>query len=342
MRAVKQRDKSIDILRFIALTGIICIHVLPTPIQGVGQSFISQLRSFDVPMMVFLSGVSYSLSSNKPLTYGHYVVKRFYRLIFPTWIFLCLYYSLHLLYAPVPLLQIFYFGVFYTSWYVWIIRVFFVIALFAPFILNITSKIKLRHYFLLAFLFLVINETLAIMDHDRNPDNISVMIIMNIAYLIVFSLGTIIKKMTRTQCKLIACLFFIVYFVICTYLFESNGEFVLTQVHKYPPRIYYLAYALSAIMLLWLIRNKITLVLTKLGLQDICAFIGSHTIWIYFWHILLVEYANDTIASAMFRFLFTYGIAIIITMIQHYFLEKIEMQISHDYTRKMLRMIFNG
>lgn len=48
-----QRDDSIDILRFIAVSGIILVHISPTP-------FWVQLRNFDVPLMVLLSSVSYS------------------------------------------------------------------------------------------------------------------------------------------------------------------------------------------------------------------------------------------------------------------------------------------
>ena len=46
------RDYSIDILRFIELSGIILVHIEPA-------AFWCQLRSFDVPQMVLLSGVSY-------------------------------------------------------------------------------------------------------------------------------------------------------------------------------------------------------------------------------------------------------------------------------------------
>lgn len=47
----KNRDQSIDLLRFIALTGIIIVHIHPS-------AFWIQLRNFDVPLLVFLSGVS--------------------------------------------------------------------------------------------------------------------------------------------------------------------------------------------------------------------------------------------------------------------------------------------
>lgn len=79
--ATKTRDNSIDILRSFALIAIILIHCHPD------SNFVCQLTEFNVPMMVFLSGVSYALSS-KNESYGSYCWKRFKRLILPAWIFI--------------------------------------------------------------------------------------------------------------------------------------------------------------------------------------------------------------------------------------------------------------
>ena len=49
------RDSNIDFLRFIGLTAIILVHVTP-------PLLISQLRAFDVSLMVFVSGLA---ASNK-------------------------------------------------------------------------------------------------------------------------------------------------------------------------------------------------------------------------------------------------------------------------------------
>ena len=81
------RNRSIDLLRFIALTGIIIAHIDP-------PSFWMQLRGFDVPLMVFLSGVSYRISGGNKQNYWSYAVKRFKRLILPVWVFLTIYFTL--------------------------------------------------------------------------------------------------------------------------------------------------------------------------------------------------------------------------------------------------------
>jgi fucose 4-O-acetylase-like acetyltransferase len=54
----KQRVKSVDFLRFLGLSLIILAHVTP-------QGLVFQIRNFDVPLMVFISGVSFALAEKK-------------------------------------------------------------------------------------------------------------------------------------------------------------------------------------------------------------------------------------------------------------------------------------
>ena len=54
---VVKRDNGIDLLRFIALIGVIIAHCRPL-------EFLLQLRQFDVPLMVILAAVSFSMSNN--------------------------------------------------------------------------------------------------------------------------------------------------------------------------------------------------------------------------------------------------------------------------------------
>ena len=59
----KVRDQGIDVLRWLAITGIIIAHVNPS-------AFWLQLRSFDVPLMVLLSGICFGVSAK--LGKGYY------------------------------------------------------------------------------------------------------------------------------------------------------------------------------------------------------------------------------------------------------------------------------
>ena len=89
---MKERDFPIDFLRTLGLFAIILAHVSP-------PALISQLRSFDVPLMVVISGYVFAITkptSENTFKLIPYVKNRFVRLAIPVWIFLsffhpCLY-----------------------------------------------------------------------------------------------------------------------------------------------------------------------------------------------------------------------------------------------------------
>lgn len=75
------RDKKIDILKAIGAILIILAHVSNSPL-------ILQLRNFDVPLMVMISGYLAVDSLKKSESNMDYYRKRFIRLVVPTYIFL--------------------------------------------------------------------------------------------------------------------------------------------------------------------------------------------------------------------------------------------------------------
>lgn len=78
------RNNAIDFLRFLGLSLIICIHISP-------PYLISQVRAFDVCLMVFVSGLAASERNIK--NYWKYIWKRTKRLVIPVWIFLTGYFG---------------------------------------------------------------------------------------------------------------------------------------------------------------------------------------------------------------------------------------------------------
>ena len=54
----KKRDCSLDILRAIAIVGIFIAHTTH-------NNLLLQIRDFDVPLMVFISGIAYNYSSTR-------------------------------------------------------------------------------------------------------------------------------------------------------------------------------------------------------------------------------------------------------------------------------------
>lgn len=81
------RDFRIDALRSLAILLIIFAHTSQ-------QNLFFQLRTFDVPLMAILLGMSFYLSQSKKtnISYKNYVIKRFERLVIPAWVFLTIFF----------------------------------------------------------------------------------------------------------------------------------------------------------------------------------------------------------------------------------------------------------
>ncbi len=179
---LKKRDQSIDLLRFIALTGIIIVHIHPS-------GFWTQLRNFDVPLMVFLSGVSYKLSGGNTVGYKTYCIKRFKRLVLPVWFFLPVYFLIyvgatHLIPSWKTVLSYY---TLMTGWYVWIIRIFFVIALVAPFLSKGLDKLGKRLFLGFSILFLLLFEWYVNSRYSQFPGR--TIVLTHFPYILVFALG---------------------------------------------------------------------------------------------------------------------------------------------------------
>lgn len=222
----KKRDTTIDILRALALMGLVVAHVQP-------PDWMFQLRSFDVPMMVFLAGTSYSMSNAATIPYSKYVWHRFKRIIIPTWIFLLVFFFCFRHESQTTIILHF---TLLTNWFVWIMRVFFIISICAPIVLHILQRSHLS-YGLILIISLLFNEILChhFTPPGTAPDAISTIVIMNVAYLIFFCIGYKIGGMSKQKIILIGIVAFCVYITMTLYYYLSTGHYVQTQEKKYPP-----------------------------------------------------------------------------------------------------------
>ncbi len=332
------RDVSIDLLRFIALSGIILVHIGPSP-------FFSQLRSFDVPLMVFLSGISYCLSSRKgsSMLYMSYCVKRFKRLILPVWFFLPVYFLIYTITSnELPsLYQVATYFTFATNWYVWIIRVFFIIALLAPLVAAALLKINSKQFYAIIIGAFVLFECLV--DYGNFTSFRSILVLTNIPYILVFALGYKALSFSKKQSVCIGGGTLMVYVVFALHYYSLLGEYVPTQKFKYPPQLYYSSYALGVCYILWGIRDKIDDFFNRLSSQfaKLCCFIGSHTMWIYLWHIPVVD-AVEQQYNAPVRFFLVYAVALATTYVQCKLVDALAKRLSNEQIKKNLRTIFIG
>lgn len=331
-----RRDVSIDFLRFVALTCIVIAHINPSPL-------IFQLRNFDVPLMVFLSGVSFRISGGNNDGYWHYALKRFKRLILPVWVFLAVYYSIVWIKdgEMLPLTTMVSYYTLITPWFVWIIRVFFVIALIAPLVSSTLINFNKWAFLFWSAALLVVFEAFCMSGYSQF--RFSEYVLMNIPYLIVFALGVKIKEFKAKEVVGISAICLSLFFGLLINYKLWGGEILPTQLFKYPPRIYYLSYSIFCSLILWIVKDNLTCFIGKISarISSCIAFIGSHTIWIYLWHIVALLFCGR-IESAFLRFAIVYAIAISITVGQVQLIGMMTDNMVNTTLKKNIRMIFLG
>ncbi|WP_325239813.1 acyltransferase [Methylophilus sp.] len=336
------RNERIDIVRFIGLSMIIFAHVDPPRI-------LFQLRNFDVPLMILVSAMSFSLSYKTHESYSSYVWKRVKRLVFPVWIFLSFYFLALFVLDPVNKeLQATTVLTSYTLLegigYVWVIRVFLLVALISPFIFawhqNTASESKyfgalggslllyeIVRYFSMPYIWQGAGEIAA------------AVLLYVIPYGLLFAIGLRMANATRSQLYAIAGISLGIFTFAGTGLFLFNGEFIPTQSLKYPPSIYYFSYALFISSLLWIYSERIEYFLEQINIKNVVLFIASNSIWIYLWHIPFIKHIHT---HYVFKFFIVFTSAVVVTYVQISLVSRLLKHIDRVALKKNIKILFTG
>ena len=337
------RDIRVDLLRTLGLAMIILAHVGP-------PALIMQLRNFDVPLMILVSGMSFCLSY-KQEAYGHYLWKRIKRLVFPVWIFLTIYFGVvdffHLSMIKLS------FNTVLRSYllidgigYVWIIKVFLLVAAVSPFIYQVHRKIPINTIYLaLVLIVLSCYEIFRIMSQDffatDAGQSIASVTHYLIPYSLIFAIGLRLPFMTFKEilwCMAIALGFFI---SLAIYFWHLEGSFVPTQFYKYPPTLYYFSYAVAISCAAWALSGQVVALLNKAPiLKNLILFIAQNSIWIYLWHIPFIKVIHTHFPL---KFSIVLAIACAITFVQVWIVNNIiTKQVSHPPMQRNIKMILTG
>lgn len=311
------RDLSIDMLRFVGLSCIILAHVN-------APFWLHQLRCFDVPLMLFVSGLT---SSHKSFPrYSDYILKRCKRLLIPTWSFLIIWFGANYcmdLVSDKPLMHWSYILKSFVMTgglsYVWIIRVFLLITILTPLLLKIEKKVK-SDRLLFAILLIIWGGTLeAFVGIEENFVNSKIVgnvieefVITPIAYSMFYILGIRMRFFALIKLLRMSIAFTLVWILALAIYFYTFGlPISIVPDFKYPPHAYYVCYGLFVCSWLWTSRN----LLSKFLNIKLFLFIGRNTIWIYLYHIVLL---SVPIAMHWFlEYLMVYGGAILLFYAQY-------------------------
>lgn len=315
------RDFRIDFLRFLGLTLIVLAHV-EAPFA------ITQLRSFDVPLMVFVSGLCFKYPSN--LKYGSYIVKRLKRLYIPTFIFLIFYFLLILLakqsgfVIPYEKSQII--GTFLllekpSIGYVWIIRVFILIALISPLVYILVNSVSSFLFAIILVVAYFVTDWIVLLVDYISSDVLRYIFeeigVYTLAYGLILAISLKIRGCLKAQKKFLGILSIALLVGACVFMLIDKQVFPISELYKYPPHSFFLLYGIAcSLALYWLTDTQFK---TSSLLARIISYISERSLWVYLWHIPFVVLANsiDSFASYWFwKWILCYAAAIIVTFLQ--------------------------
>ena len=226
-----------------------------------------------------------------------------------------------------------------TGWYVWVMRVFLITALVAPFIKMMSEKSMKWTTIAVLMAILICYEFL----HIDNNDSIGYYLSMTIPYIVIFTMGMIVNRFGRKEQFAMAILLMLIFAIEGIFVVRENGEFLCTNNYKNPPLLYFTSFGLGCSMLFWMLKDSIYKLAKKVKVDRIMAFIGSHTMWYYLLHIPVIMLAIHFPIGKIMQFVFTLVVTTAITYLFVQIIEKkIIPRIKSDVAKKNIKLIFLG
>lgn len=281
----KARVAYIDTLRCIAILLIILAHVHPPQV-------LFELRLFDVVLIVFVSGLSYS--GRQLRMSASYLLHRVLRLLVP--LYICLTVLFISAYLLSPIYDLGYdLNTIVGSYclvgginFIWIFRVFLLIAIISPLLSYCDSKLhNVGLWVMSAMGILVFSDVLQSLGVGREIKLFEHLVYFTLGYSVVFMAGLKFPQLSIKKSGYCT----IVFMVVCLGLIVRNlyngGRWLGDPFAiKYPPHLIYIVYGLMMSSILYMILSR------KQRTNSLVSFIGMNTNWIYLWHILFVIYLH--------------------------------------------------
>ena len=318
----------VDYLKVIGLLLIILAHVN-------APDWLMQLRSFDVPLMVFVSAYLAKRSFNNIDIKGYYK-KRILRLAVPAWIFLIVFYSAIMVAYESPsivdVIKAFFFQRdAYMVGMLWVIWVYLVCAFIIPLINRLGYS---KRSVVIVFTVYAIFELMCIFSNFTSNRLVYCTIMTVIPWGTVAFIGFNYDKFTRQHKLLLISVFAGIFCIIAIWMAVTNGCFVQTNEYKYPARIYYLSFAMPIIIVLFDGLKKM-----KIKGNKIVTFISGSSLWIYLWHILLLYVIKNIITNDSLWLLQYCGIIICastVTLIQNIVVKRLMKRFGWEFLKIFL------
>lgn len=284
-----ERDKRIDVLRCLGTFLVIMAHAGFPPI-------VQNIRTFDVVLLVYVSGISASVSNPLKNGYGKYIRKRMIKLLLPTYfVIVGTFLSVNLLCLALGRSQVYSTnGLLYSLLlfnegigYVWFIKIYLICAALLPLLMTISKRLSTRKIFCLIVSLLGVYVAMySCYMHSSLGDlsNPYKMIIEEyllgvFAYVLVYLLG--IKTGKEHSSNRLTVVIFAVLFALAQIL---KGLSFCPNENKYPPGLYYISYGVFVSALLFYAIPKKT--------NPFVTWISKNSFYVYIFHIPFAAFSN--------------------------------------------------
>lgn len=278
-----QRDYYIDFLRALGLLLLVVAHTW-------APEWLANIRTFDVPLMVFISSICY-----KPLGgYLAYCKRRFKRIYIPVFVFLSIFFISEVI-------AYFFFGkpriLPYTTilgsfmllnspsiGYVWIMRIFLMMAFLVPVWEMILRQCGFKPTIIIVVVLLFLQQILV--TGVNSVDNKIIRFILDETllyangYSVIAIIGLKVRQFSQRELTVLIGLL-----LVLTLLFVGYKHWIFDpQAYKYPPRSLYILYGLLVSCILWAARS----VIHSFPKIRFVTYLSENSMWIYLWHIIPV------------------------------------------------------
>ena len=315
---MKSRNLRFDNIRGFAFVLLFIAHTMI-------NSLWYNIREFDVPLMVFVSGMVYS---SKQFDFSWtWAWNRFLRLYVPVIIFLTIFFFICFMFD----LKSYSFQDVVASYlmvggvgYLWIFRIFMYIMILTPFMLWCSKMINTgRNLLIVTILTLVVQELLFWIIGINQPI-VRITLYYAIGYALVFVWGLNSEKVIGRGAWVLLVLIalmplFYKYSADCTsWLGSGERAWYNLEHEKYPPHANYLIYGIVCSALIYMISLKMKICQNRI---PVITFLGQNTCWIYLWHIvflnILTSYSFFNASHWTLRFVMLLTASTIVFYIQY-------------------------
>lgn len=276
--------------------------------------------------MLFVSGLAYS--GRQVHASLSFFVHRFLRLVVPVYLFLTFYFIAAFAVKYIAGID---FGITVHNvagsyllmdgiGYVWIIRVFLMVAMLTPLLVKINAAVKGNMTFAsLLIVITVVQESFVSSGIGMNVALVREFVYYALGYSVMFLLGLRIKNVDNKPVWISASV--VSFAASCAYVLHRFGVAWVNN-FKYPPQFHFLAYgAMMSLVCFWLVGKT-----GKLQKVRLLKFIGRNTIWIYLWHIPLIQLTGLLGLSWWLRYIVVYLLAVVVCYVQVSVVERIRLK----------------